>query len=258
MKMGMKADIGSDYIVLDEDPSPPQKNRKALPHRHSNFLPMSVVAKQLDRLRCHFGMEVGFAPGDTVLDEDPAPPPKKKQNGHISPHYSAHVCCGQAWTNMPFGTEEGLGPGHIVLDGDSAPLKRGTAPSPQFSAHVCWDQTAGWMKMPLGTEVGLVQRQYCVRSGPSPLPKTGAQQTHHFSARVYCGQSAGWTKMPFGTEIGLSPGHIVLDGDPAPPRKGTQQPPLFAPCLLWPNGRPSQLLLSSCFIFIHSHSWLVG
>jgi len=41
------------------------------------------------------------------------------------------------------------------------------------------------------------------------------------------------------------PGDIVLDGDPAPPRKGTQQPPLFGPCLLWPNGHPSQLLLSS-------------
>ena len=44
--------------------------------------------------------------------------------------------------------------------------------------------------------------------------------------------------------IGLSPGRIVLDGDLAP-QKGAQQPPLFSPCL-WPNGRPSQLLLSSC------------
>jgi len=30
----------------------------------------------------------------------------------------------------------------------------------------------------------------------------------------------------------------VLDGDPAPP--------IFGPCLLWPNGRPSQLLLCTC------------
>jgi len=33
--------------------------------------------------------------------------------------------------------------------------------------------------------------------------------------------------MPLGTEVGLGPGHIVLDGDPPPPRKGAQQPPLF-------------------------------
>ena len=38
--------------------------------------------------------------------------------------------------------------------------------------------------------------------------------------------------MPLGVEVGLGPGHIVLDGDPA---KGAQ-PPVFGPCLLWPNG----------------------
>jgi len=26
--------------------------------------------------------------------------------------------------------------------------------------------------------------------------------------------------MPLGTELGLHPGHIVLDGDPTPPKKG--------------------------------------
>jgi len=56
---------------------------------------------------------------------------------------------------MKLGMEVGLGPGHIVLDGDPAPLpKRGTAP-PQFSAHVCCGQMAGWIKMPHGMEVGL-------------------------------------------------------------------------------------------------------
>jgi len=52
--------------------------------------------------------------------------------------------------------------------------------------------------------------------------------------------------MPLGTEVGLGPDDIVLDGDPAPPPKGAHQPPLFGLCLLWPNGRPSQQLLSSC------------
>ena len=42
----------------------------------------------------------------------------------------------------------------------------------------------------------------------------------------------------------LGPGRIMLDGDPAPPpRKGTQQSPVFGSCLWWPNGRPSQQLL---------------
>jgi len=37
-------------------------------------------------------------------------------------------------------------------------------------------------------------------------------------------------------EVGLVPSHIMLDGDPALPQKGAQQPPIFGPCLLWPNG----------------------
>ena len=41
-----------------------------------------------------------------------------------------------------------------------------------------------------------------------------------------------WIKMKLGMEVGLGHGHIVLDGYPAPPRKGHSSPPLFGPCLL--------------------------
>ena len=47
--------------------------------------------------------------------------------------------------------------------------------------------------------------------------------------------------MPLGSEVGLGPGHIVLYENPPPLPKGAQ-PPIFDPCLLWPKGRPSQLL----------------
>jgi len=63
---------------------------------------------------------------------------------------------------------------------------------------------------------------------------------------MYRGQMVGWIKMRLGVQVGLSSGHIVLDGDPAPPQKEAQQPPLSkftgcvhiicSPCLLWPNG----------------------
>ena len=36
-------------------------------------------------------------------------------------------------------------------------------------------------------------------------------------------------------EVSLGPGHTVLDGDPAPP-KGVEPPPIYRPCMLWPNG----------------------
>jgi len=35
--------------------------------------------------------------------------------------------------------------------------------------------------------------------------------------------------MRLGTEVGLVPGDIVLDGDPAPPKRGTVPLPLFGP-----------------------------
>jgi len=59
--------------------------------------------------------------------------------------------------------------------------------------------------------------------------------------------ATGWMDQDAGREVGLGPRDIVLDGDPVPKRKAAQQPPpLFGPSLLWPNGRPSQLVLSSC------------
>jgi len=54
--------------------------------------------------------------------------------------------------------------------------------------------------------------------------------------------------MPLGKEVGFGPGHIVSDGDPLKTQPPQQPLPTFGPCLLWPNGRPSQQLLSSCFV----------
>ena len=37
--------------------------------------------------------------------------------------------------------------------------------------------------------------------------------------------------------------------EPSSPERGTAAfSPLFGPCLLWPDGRPSQLLLSICLV----------
>jgi len=52
--------------------------------------------------------------------------------------------------------------------------------------------------------------------------------------------------MPLGTEVGLGLGDIVFDGDPDLHHgKGYSSSPVFGRCLLWPNGRPSQQVLSS-------------
>jgi len=42
--------------------------------------------------------------------------------------------------------------------------------------------------------------------------------------------------------------HCVRWRSSSPPKKGAEPPPIFGPCRLWPNCRPSQLLLSTCFV----------
>ena len=59
---------------------------------------------------------------------------------------------------MPLGMELGLCPGDVVLDRDQAPYLKGQSPT-QFLAHVYCGQKAAWIKMPLGTEVGLGLRK---------------------------------------------------------------------------------------------------
>jgi len=52
---------------------------------------------------------------------------------------------------------------------------------------------------------------------------------------------AGWIKMPLAREVGLVQTDIVLHGDPAPlPKKEVEPPPIFGPCLSWPNGSMDQ------------------
>ena len=41
--------------------------------------------------------------------------------------------------------------------------------------------------------------------------------------------------MPLGRQVGLDPSNIVLDGTQLPLPKEGAKPPVFGPCLLWPN-----------------------
>jgi len=50
--------------------------------------------------------------------------------------------------------------------------KKGANP-PQFSAHVYSGQTAGWIKMPLGTELGLSPGDIVLDGDPAPPQKKG-------------------------------------------------------------------------------------
>jgi len=108
-------------------------------------------------------------------------------------------------------------------------------------------QTVGWIKMKLGTEVDLGLDHIVLDVDPAPSPKKGrgsSTPTPQFLAHVlwpngWMYQDATW-----------------YGGRPRPRRHcirwGPSSPLIPGPCLLWPNGRPFQLLLSSC-ILPHLH-----
>ena len=102
--------------------------------------------------------------------------------------------------------------------------------APKFSAHVYCGQTAGWMKLVLGTDIGLSPGYFVLDGDPAPLTKGGGLSPPKFSAHVYCGQTAGWIKMPLGMEAGLGLRDIMFDVNPLPSyphKKGTPIPTQF-------------------------------
>jgi len=67
-------------------------------------------------------------------------------------------------------------------------------------------QMAAWIKIPLGTEVGLSPGDIVLDGDPAPPKRCIAPQ---LSTHLYCGKTAGCIKMPLGTEAGLGPGNVA-------------------------------------------------
>jgi len=67
---------------------------------------------------------------------------------------------------------------------------------------------AGWIKMPLGMEVGLSSGNIVLDGDPAPPRQKG--HSLQSSAHVCCGQTARCIRIPLGTDVGLSLGDIGL------------------------------------------------
>jgi len=93
--------------------------------------------------------------------------------------------------------------------------KKGAEPPPQFSADVYCVQTARWIKVPLGMEVGLHPSDIVLDGDPAPLPKRGNSPSIFGPCLLWpngwMDQDATWY-----TKVGLGPGRIVLHGNPVP------------------------------------------
>ena len=62
------------------------------------------------------------------------------------------------------------GPGHIVLDGDSDPRTARGIAAPTFRPVFILAKMAGWIKIPLGVEVGLDPNDIVLDGDPAPSP----------------------------------------------------------------------------------------
>jgi len=101
------------------------------------------------------------------------------------------------------------------------------------SLSVTWvhcGQTVAWIKMKLGTQVGLTSGQIALDgdSAPTPCPILGP---YLLWPNSWMDQDATW----YGGRPRLKR-HWVRWGPSSPSPKKGPQPPIFGPCLLWPNG----------------------
>jgi len=101
-------------------------------------------------IKMKLGMQVGLVPSDIVLDGDSAPLPQRGTAPNFRPYLLWQKGCMDQDTTWYGGR---LQPRRLCvrLGPRSTSTKRGGAP--KFSARVHCGQTAGWIKMPLGTEV---------------------------------------------------------------------------------------------------------
>jgi len=76
---------------------------------------------------------------------------------------------------MKLGMQTGLDPGHIVLDMGTHELPLPKGAYPQFSAHICCGEMAGWIKIPLGIEVRLGPGDFVLDGNPAPPPQKGGE-----------------------------------------------------------------------------------
>jgi len=168
------------------------------------------------------------------------------------PPFSALVSCGQTdgWIKMPLGTEVSLVPCGIVLDeGPTLP------PPPKGHSTPTFRLMSIVAKRLDRSRCHLVQsrprrRPQCARRGSSFLRM--GHSSSHFSARGNVAKQLDRSRCHLVKRSASAQTTFYNMGTKPTPRKGVQQPiPLFGPCpLLWPNGRPSQLLLRSCIMQI--------
>ena len=135
------------------------------------------------------GTVVSLDPSDIVSDGDPAPPPQK---GTEPPIFGACLL----WPNSCMdqdATWYACRPRPMAhcarCEPNSPSTKRGH--SPLFSVHVYCGQTAAWIKMPLGMELGLDPSDIVLDADPAPPAPKGGRAPNFRSMSIVAKQLHG-------------------------------------------------------------------
>ena len=116
-------------------------------------------------------MVLGLGPGHIVLHGDPAPLPQRGTAPIFGPYLLRPNSCMDQDVTW-YGARPR--PRRICVRwGPHAPLPKGGRATLQFSAHFYCGQTAGCIKMPLDTDVGLSPGDFVLDGDPVPSTKRG-------------------------------------------------------------------------------------
>jgi len=214
-KLGRQVGLGPGHIVLDGDPALPN------PEGHSPQFSAHISCGQMAPwIKTPLGMELGLCQGDFVLDGDPAALPQK--GGGSGPCLLGP----NGWMDQDDTWHEGIPqPRRLCVRWGRMQLpsaKRGQAP-PQFTAHFYCDQTAGRIKVPLDTEVGLGPGDIVLMETQLHLPKRGRSPLPNFGP---CLWPNSWMDQD-STRHGGGPWsrpHCARWGPSSPPPKRGQSP----------------------------------
>ena len=135
------------------------------------------------------GMEVSLGPGRLCVRRGPRSPlPRRVKAPNFQPISILAKRLDASRCHLVW-TRGGAQPRRLCVKWGTSTPSPNRERSPKFSTHVYYGQTAGWIKMPLGTEVGLGPGDIVLDRDPAPSPAKRAQLPE-FSAHVYCGQMA--------------------------------------------------------------------
>jgi len=109
-----------------------------------------------------------------------------------------------------------------------SPLPKKWVELPKFSAHVYCGQTAGWIKMPLGMDVGLSPGDFVLDGDSAPSPKRGRSPLPNFRQISTVPKRLDASRCHLVWREASAQGTVFRWGFSSPPPKGGGAPPHFS------------------------------